>query len=182
MSQCSASLYGTIEECHLPARVYLGLGANLGDREANIHMALSLIASEGNVVCCVSPLYETEPWGIREQPLFLNAACLIETRRGPHALLDALQGIEGKLGRVPGVRNGPRPIDLDILLYGYLRIATPRLVVPHPGMLQRMTVLVPLCDIAPSLRHPITGRTMRWHLRELGPCIGLAPYPPGLVT
>lgn len=182
MSQCPVGPYQATAESHLPARVYLGLGANLGDREANIHMALELLVAEGDALCSVSPLYETEPWGIREQPLFLNAACLIETRRGPHALLDALKGIEAKLGRVPGVRNGPRPIDLDILLYGHLRIATPRLVVPHPGMLQRMTVLVPLCDIAPSLRHPVTGRTMWWHLRELGPRTGIAPYPPGLVS
>ena len=161
-------------------RVHLGLGSNLGDREANIKRALECLALRGIEVSALSPLYETEPWGVVDQPRFLNAACAIETDHPPHALLDLLKEIESEMGRVPTVRNGPRPIDLDILLYGRLRIHTPRLIVPHVGMLQRASVLVPLADVAPAVRHPITGRTILEHLNDLGPVLDVALYPPGL--
>jgi 2-amino-4-hydroxy-6-hydroxymethyldihydropteridine diphosphokinase len=161
-------------------RVYLGLGANLGDREANLRHAVQAMRGRGLTVLTLSPLYETEPWGITDQPRFLNAACAIETDCEPHQLLDLLKAIERDLGRVPAVRFGPRPIDLDILLYGALRIAMPRLVVPHPGMLERASVLVPLADIAPAARHPATGLTVKEHLQNLGDTTGVAAYPPGL--
>lgn len=160
--------------------VYLGLGANLGDREANIAQALAALSRRGCRVCALSPLYETEPWGIMDQPRFLNAAACVETALGPHALLDALKMIEKELGRKPSIRYGPRPIDLDILLYADLRIATPRLTVPHAGMLERASVLVPLADIAPEMRHPVTGLTIATHRKSLGATPDVAPYPPGL--
>lgn len=160
--------------------VYLGLGANLGDREANIARALAALPRHGCRVCAISPLYETEPWGITDQPRFLNAAACIETVLGPHALLDALKTIEKELGRKPSVRYGPRPIDLDILLYADLRIATPRLIVPHAGMLERASVLAPLADIAPEVRHPVTGLTIAEQRARLGATPEVAPYPPGL--
>jgi 2-amino-4-hydroxy-6-hydroxymethyldihydropteridine diphosphokinase len=162
------------------ARVYLGLGSNLGRREANILQALEALARHGMTVCAVSPLYETEPWGVVAQPRFLNAACAIETDQEPNALLDTLKTIERELGRAPTIRNGPRVIDLDILLYDDLCLTTPRLTIPHPGLLQRATALVPLADIAPGLRHPCSGRTIAEHLARLGPTPDVAPYPPGL--
>jgi len=162
-------------------RVYLGLGANLGDRAENIARALVALKEKGLALHSLSRLYETEPWGVTEQPRFLNAACAIEADLTPHALLDLLQATEGELGRVPSVRYGPRVIDLDILLYGDLRIATPRLTIPHPGMLERASVLMPLADIASALRHPVTGVTIAEHLAQLGPISGVALYPPGLL-
>lgn len=162
------------------ARAYIGLGANLGDRRAQIETALTAMEVRGIRLIAVSPLYETEPWGLIDQPRFLNAACAVETDLSPHALLDALQAIEQDMGRVRTVRYGPRPIDLDVLTYADLRIDTERLTIPHPGMLERATVLVPLADIAPGLVHPTTGRTIREHLADLGPTPDVAPYPPGL--
>ena len=161
-------------------RVYLGLGANLGDRAGQIARALEALAARGMRVIAVSPLYETEPWGLVDQPRFLNAACAIETDLEPLPLLDALQEIEHDMGRVRTVRYGPRPIDLDILLYGDRRVDLPRLTIPHPGMIERATVLVPLADIAPDVIHPVTGCTIRAHRDALGTIHGVAPYPPGL--
>jgi len=161
---------------------YLGLGSNLGDREANIRRALELLPLRGARVLVASPLYETEPWGVLDQPRFLSAACVVHTSDMPHQLLRHLKEIERCLGRVPSVRYGPRPIDLDILLYGDLCIRTATLTIPHPGMLQRATVLVPLADIAPQVVHPITGLTIALHLRQLQPVSDIAPYPPGLTS
>jgi 2-amino-4-hydroxy-6-hydroxymethyldihydropteridine diphosphokinase len=161
-------------------RVYLGLGTNLGDRETNLAEARAALLRHGITVYVFSPLYETKPWGVLEQPLFLNAACAAETDHSPHALLDVLKTIEREMGRVATVRYGPRIIDLDILLYDDLRISTPRLVIPHAGMLQRASVLVPLADVAPDVRHPVSGLTIAEHLACLGATADVAPYPPGL--
>jgi 2-amino-4-hydroxy-6-hydroxymethyldihydropteridine diphosphokinase len=159
---------------------YLGLGSNLGDREGYLQEAVRLLTARGARVNRLSPLYETEPWGVTDQPRFLNACCQIITGWGPLALLGLLKRIEQELGRVPTIRYGPRVLDLDILFYDDRQIATPRLEIPHPGVVERATVLVPLADIAPHLHHPTTGRTVREHLRDLGPTSDVAPYPPGL--
>jgi len=162
------------------AVAYIGLGANLGDREGNVRAALRAMEARGLRVAAVSPLYETEPWGVLDQPRFINAACAVETNLDPCALLDALKAIEQELGRETTMRYGPRPIDLDILLYDDLIVNTLRLTIPHPGLIGRATALVPLADIAPALRHPLSGRTIAEHLADLGAVEGLAPYPPGL--
>jgi len=159
--------------------VYLGLGSNLGDRAEAIAHAIARLGALGRVTA-QAPLYETEPWGLLAQPRFLNSACALETALPPLCLLDRLKAIERELGRTPGIRNGPRRIDLDILLYGELQLALPRLTVPHAGLLQRATALVPLADIAPDLVPPGSGQTVAAHLEALQPISGIAFYPPGL--
>jgi len=133
----------------------------------NIHRALRLLATQGVEIETVSPIYETEPWGVKDQPRFLNAACTIDTRYPPHALLTVLKEIEVTMGRTPSTRYGPRLIDLDILLYDDLVIDTPDLKIPHPEMLRRAFVLLPLADIAPKVVHPTTGVSIVEHLRRL---------------
>ena len=137
-------------------QVYLGLGSNLGERQANLARALKLL-SESVHIEQASSLYETEPVGHTEQPLFLNAICRVQTELGPLQLLSLIKGIEASLGRVPGFPNAPRPIDLDIILYGDLVIETPELTIPHSRFKERAFVLIPLLEIAPDLRHPVSG-------------------------
>ncbi|MCE5258522.1 MAG: 2-amino-4-hydroxy-6-hydroxymethyldihydropteridine diphosphokinase [Chloroflexi bacterium] len=161
-------------------RIYLGLGSNIGVRVQTIHQALEMMPDKGISVVGVSRMYETEPWGVGNQPRFINAVCEAVTELPPKELLNALKAIEQALGREPGVRWGPRPIDIDILLYDDQQIRTNELTIPHPGMLWRASVLVPLVELAPGLKHPQTGRTMQAHLHDLGPVPDVAPYPPGL--
>lgn len=139
--------------------VYLGLGSNLGDRAANIGRALEFLG-ESVEVLRVSALYETEPWGYSEQPRFLNAACVINTTLTPRDLLALAKDVERRLGRRPSFRYGPRAIDIDILLYDNRTITKPDLVIPHPRMLERAFVLVPLAEIAPDVMHPQEGQTL----------------------
>jgi 2-amino-4-hydroxy-6-hydroxymethyldihydropteridine diphosphokinase len=134
--------------------IYLSLGSNIGDRQANIRAAIAALPSAGVQVNQVSSLYETEPVDFLAQPWFLNCVVEAETELDPHALLQALHAIETQLGSKKDFAKGPRKIDLDILLYGPETIATPDLQVPHPRMLQRRFVLAPLAEIAPDLQHP----------------------------
>ncbi len=134
-------------------RVFLGLGANLGDRRATLRAAV-LRLREVVTDLRVSSLYESKAWGVTDQPPFLNAVARGETALTPLALLDAIQEIEHDLGRVRKQHWGPRVIDIDILLYGTERIDQPRLVVPHPYMTQRSFVLRPLADLAAGLTLP----------------------------
>jgi 2-amino-4-hydroxy-6-hydroxymethyldihydropteridine diphosphokinase len=132
---------------------YVGLGANLGDREATIRRAVELLGAQR-----VSKLRETEPWGYADQPRFVNGVAELETDEGPRALLDRLLEIERRLGRMrKGPRYGPRTIDLDLLLYGDLELDEPGLTVPHPRLHEREFVLEPLAELAPELVVPGRG-------------------------
>jgi 2-amino-4-hydroxy-6-hydroxymethyldihydropteridine diphosphokinase len=128
---------------------YVGLGANLGDREATIRAALAALAEEDGIeVVAVSSLRETEPVGVGPQPLFLNGAAALETTLTARELLETLLAIEHRFGRtrVPG-EHGPRTLDLDLLLYGDEQIDEPGLTVPHPRLLERDFVLDPLAEL-----------------------------------
>ena len=140
--------------------VYLGLGSNLGDRKAILEKALQLLGQRLQIER-VSSLYETEPEGYAEQPLFLNAVCLAQTKLGPLQLLSVIKGIEASLGRVPSFPNAPRPIDLDIIFYGDLVMETPELTIPHPRLEERAFVLIPLAEFAPNLLHPASGESIK---------------------
>jgi 2-amino-4-hydroxy-6-hydroxymethyldihydropteridine diphosphokinase len=142
-------------------RAYIGLGSNLGVPERNLREAVERIAGIPGVrVGKISPVYRTEPVGGPPQPRYLNAAIGIETSLGPAALLRALRGIEGAMGRARGARNSSRTIDLDILLFGRRVIRTPRLTVPHPRLHERRFALAPLAEIAGSVVHPGAGKTI----------------------
>jgi 2-amino-4-hydroxy-6-hydroxymethyldihydropteridine diphosphokinase len=132
---------------------YVGLGSNLGDREAIIREAAELIGARR-----LSRIIETEPWGNEEQPKFLNAVAEVETELEPRALLDLLLEVEGRLGRErDGTHWGPRTIDLDLLLYGDRVLDEPGLTVPHPFLHERLFVLEPLAELAPDLAIPGHG-------------------------
>lgn len=141
--------------------VYLGLGSNLGDRQALLEQAVALIAEHiGKVVAC-SSFMETKPWGFESENLFLNGVVCVDTPLTPHALLLRTQRIERRMGRLHKTgRHGysDRPIDIDILLYGEREIHTRRLTVPHPLMLRREFVVKPLLEIAPDITLPPTGK------------------------
>ena len=134
--------------------VYLSLGSNVGDREANLLAAIAALPPAGVHVKQLSSIYETEPVDYLDQPWFLNCVVEAETELAPQALLQAMRSIEVQLGNKKEFAKGPRKIDLDILLYGNESIDTPELQVPHPRMLERKFVLIPLAEIAPNLRHP----------------------------
>jgi 2-amino-4-hydroxy-6-hydroxymethyldihydropteridine diphosphokinase len=144
-------------------RAYVGLGANLGDRGATIRRAVELLAADPEIeVAAVSSLRETDPVGYADQPPFLNGAAALDTELSPRGLLDRLLAIERKLGRVrgDGPRNGPRAIDLDLLLYGDRVVDEAGLTVPHPRLAERRFVLEPLHELDPGLRLP-DGRAVR---------------------
>ena len=149
-------------------KAYIGLGSNLGDREAEIRLALDDLARlPASRLVRASSLYDSEPAGDQDQPNFLNAVAELETELTARQLLWNLLLIERRLGRTRTRRWGPRSIDLDLLLHGSLVIDEPDLQVPHPELTRRSFVLVPLVELDPLLVHPLTGETLIAHLTSL---------------
>jgi 2-amino-4-hydroxy-6-hydroxymethyldihydropteridine diphosphokinase len=140
--------------------VYLSLGSNLGDRAAHLNRALARLTEEGLRIVRKSSLYLTEPVEFTSQGWFLNLAIEAETSLMPRQLLHLIQRIERELGRRRMVRSGPRPLDMDILIYGTSIVRTAELEIPHPRMAERRFVLVPMVELAPTLRHPVLQLTM----------------------
>jgi 2-amino-4-hydroxy-6-hydroxymethyldihydropteridine diphosphokinase len=149
---------------------YIALGANLGDRERTLHSAIASLRQLGSVAA-VSSFYETAPVGMVEQPDFLNAVVALRTALPPQQLMVVLLRIEQQHGRdrSASVPKGPRTLDLDLLSYGDVMMETPTLTLPHPSLAERRFVLVPLTEIAPQWRHPVSGKTAADLLAEISP-------------
>jgi len=139
---------------------YIAIGSNLGDRIANVKKAVLRAADEVKATLVfMSSFYETEPWGIKEQPAFVNAVMGVETELPPAALLAHLKSVEAGMGRQETERWGPRVIDLDIIFYGGLVMDEKGLKIPHPAAHERAFVMVPLAEIAPDFIHPVIGKS-----------------------
>jgi 2-amino-4-hydroxy-6-hydroxymethyldihydropteridine diphosphokinase len=145
--------------------IYLALGTNLANRTENLRAAIAAMPPS-IIVRQTSPIYETPPWGLTDQPAFLNMVLRGETDLEPAVLLQYLKRLETGLGRVPAIRWGPRLIDMDILFYDDLVLDVPGLTLPHPRLHERAFVLIPLADLAPGLVHPALGRTIKDLLAE----------------
>ncbi|MBQ4131116.1 MAG: 2-amino-4-hydroxy-6-hydroxymethyldihydropteridine diphosphokinase [Clostridia bacterium] len=127
---------------------FIGIGTNMGDRALNIKNATNALKHlPETTVLAVSNIYETEPWGLKEQPNFLNGVIKVSTSLSPNALLGALLGIEAAMGRVREVKNGPRVLDLDLLIYDNVNLSSSELTLPHPYIMEREFVLKPLTEL-----------------------------------
>jgi 2-amino-4-hydroxy-6-hydroxymethyldihydropteridine diphosphokinase len=157
---------------------FVALGSNLGERERNLERALAALGRRGVPTLRRSSLYLTEPVGGPPQDDFLNAVAEVATDLAPEELLEACLAVEREMGRVRAERNGPRLIDLDLLLVGSAVRQGPRLVLPHPRMAERRFVLVPLCEIAPQALHPGLGLTVEEILARCPDRSRVAPFAP----
>lgn len=161
------------ERCRRERRVgelaiaYLGLGSNLGDREENLRQALALLSPKADVEK-LSAIYETEPVGYKEQPLFLNLVCRIATDLPPDELVCFVKKIETEMGRIPSFPNAPRIMDIDVLLYDDTIMETQNLTIPHARLKDRAFVLIPLMEIAPDLIHPGLRKTIAELVNDAG--------------
>ncbi len=148
-------------------KIFLGLGSNVGDRRATLERGLAALDSPELRVVRVSPIYETEPQGLREQEWFLNLVVEAETSLFPRQLLQRIRRVEREFGRKRSLPNGPRTLDIDILFFGRTVMETAELQVPHARYTERRFVLAPMVDLAPDWRDPASGKTMRYLLDEL---------------
>lgn len=144
----------------------IAFGSNVGDREGNLRRAIEMVSQKMSLIR-MSPVYETEPMYYENQGWFLNCVVAVETNLKPRSLLEALQAVEGELGRQRTVRYGPRVIDLDILFYGDEVVSEPGLEIPHPKIAERPFVLVPLNDVRPELVHPVLRKKVSELLSSL---------------
>lgn len=142
------------------SRAYVALGSNLGDKEKNLRQALALLAEQGVKIVKVSSFIETKPYGVTDQPAFLNGVCCVETELAPLKLLELLLATEQQMGRVRLRHWGERNIDLDLLLYEDICMTGEKLTLPHPDMQNRDFVLLPLAEIAPDVLHPVLKKTV----------------------
>jgi 2-amino-4-hydroxy-6-hydroxymethyldihydropteridine diphosphokinase len=156
----------------MPRPVYLSLGSNVGDREAQLRAAQARLSAVGRVVVA-SSFYETEPVEFTEQPWFLNFVLALETSKTPQQLMTAILRIEEEMGRRRTQKKGPRSIDIDILLFDDIIMDSTNLTIPHPALQQRRFVLEPMAEIAPEVVHPSLKKTIR-ELRDT--------LPPGQVV
>ena len=143
----------------MPTLVFLSLGSNVGDREANLRDAQKRLGAVGRVTA-VSSFYETEPVEFTQQPWFLNCAVALETAQTPQQLMTSILNIEETMGRRRVQKKGPRTIDIDILLFGDAVLDSPQVTIPHPAMHKRRFVLEPLAEIAPGVRHRVFDKTI----------------------
>ncbi len=149
------------------SKALIGIGSNLGNREGNCKKSLRLLEEDSRIkITKQSSMIETEPWGVKDQPKFINMAVEIVTGLEPEGLLSLLKNIGSKVGRTSGLRWGPRIIDLDILFYDDLVIKTPGLEIPHPEICSRDFVLKPLEEIAPDKEHPVVKKSISEILLE----------------
>lgn len=151
--------------------IYLGLGSNVGDRKAQLQFAVSALNAGGIPVWKSASLYWTQPRDLEDQPWFLNTVIEVRTLLEPDALIQECLKIERKAGRVRDVAKGPRPLDIDILLYRNRIVDSPDLTLPHPRYRERRFVLVPMVELAPGLADPVSGLTMS-QLLDLCPDTG----------
>jgi 2-amino-4-hydroxy-6-hydroxymethyldihydropteridine diphosphokinase len=149
--------------------IYLGLGSNVGDREAYLRTALARLEAPDLHVLRTSPVYETEPVDYTDQRWFLNVVAEAETELFPMQLLSRTSRIEREMGRVRTIAKGPRTIDIDILFYGRAVVRSSKLQIPHPRIAERRFVLVSLADLVPDLRHPVSHQTVRQMLDAAPP-------------
>lgn len=148
-------------------RAFIGLGSNLGDREANLRAARSALERRGVRVAKASSIRETEPFGVTEQPLFLNQALLVDWEGAARTLLTAAKEVEAEVGRTPTYHWGPREIDVDLLLFGRQAIAEADLTIPHPGLRDRVFALEAILELDPELEDPVSGEPLKARLEAI---------------
>jgi 2-amino-4-hydroxy-6-hydroxymethyldihydropteridine diphosphokinase len=149
------------------AVVYLGIGSNLGDKQGNCLDAIERLSTRGISISKRSAMHETQPWGVEDQPDFVNMAVEVETVMSPEELLVTVKEIEREMGRKAGTRWGPRLIDLDVLLYDDRIVQSKDLIIPHPLLHKRNFVLLPLAEISPECVHPVLKKTIGELAQEL---------------